>query len=775
MASQTATSKQRHHCDHDGCSKSYLRVEHLNRHRLTHQERAFSCFLCKKPFTRNDLLQAHIRRHEDVNLENVDKPREITPPPCDHGDHQEPSRKRTKAGWDSSARPFAPPGEIDFESAPLQQSARVDVRSDPYSMAEPQGFPLERVIFGAPAEGPLLVQDDMQQDPEFQLDGQQMDGFDAKLMISDDLYQRLVAELPQLAPLTSDNKGSLHMLFRRGFEYMEIVMPIFHRPTCDVSDLSISVILAVCSLGGILEGNSDDHELGLVIYKHLHGSFYTVAKDQDSDWFLANIPAVLMIEHIGCYTLDHKEHVLTDVTRAMTTMKFRQGSFLSQTSHGVEMSARSLAERWKQWVESESKIRFAYYIFLADVKGSIHFMRHSMLSTSLLDLPLPYTTSIWQATTAVEWENELVRYKQATKNLATPKIGQLVALFLGHGILGHEHKLHSQDPFILEILVHAIVSKILDLGRAIPTASSKAIDLLKRSDLANGLARWKSYFDQIDVQGRETETRLSALGTYHLASILLREEISDLIAVFGTSHLGSNTADFSPTNSDDRNSKQDPSPVGKDACIHAVKIIEIYLIQISSTTVQSFYQKRTAIIACLILTTCLSKSQQPQEPKGRQVVSHNGSAENKVSQLLDLLGDPESHPLDRDSHHFEAALAVATQLVKSVRDHVATDPGDIFVSSTSKHGVIMLKFNSSELLPGSGRVPETALIPRVHSIHSRHPSQTPSWRARNMRLIKGMRSVMLTCLDINRHDFQRATASSIGMTTFSSLARQRRA
>ncbi|KAL2068940.1 hypothetical protein VTL71DRAFT_15278 [Oculimacula yallundae] len=165
MASQTPNLKQRHRCTHSGCSRSYLRVEHLNRHRLTHQEPAFLCYICKRPFTRNDLLQAHItRQHKDsfaqdtlkeTNNQQHEGPLQLpqTPPSSQETHQQAPAKRQiTKPGWDSSARPFAPPGEIDFGPAPPYPpplNLSNDVRSEREQGSEPLGFPLERVIFGA--------------------------------------------------------------------------------------------------------------------------------------------------------------------------------------------------------------------------------------------------------------------------------------------------------------------------------------------------------------------------------------------------------------------------------------------------------------------------------------------------------------------------------------------------------------------------------------------------------------------------------------------------
>ncbi|KAH8688775.1 putative krueppel c2h2-type zinc finger protein [Talaromyces proteolyticus] len=52
-------------CTEPGCGKTFLRAEHLSRHRLNHQpKQIFQCASCPKRFVRKDLLRRHERRHE---------------------------------------------------------------------------------------------------------------------------------------------------------------------------------------------------------------------------------------------------------------------------------------------------------------------------------------------------------------------------------------------------------------------------------------------------------------------------------------------------------------------------------------------------------------------------------------------------------------------------------------------------------------------------------------------------------------------------------------
>lgn len=155
-------------------------------------------------------------------------------------------------------------------------------------------------------------------------------------------------------------------------------------------------------------------------------------------------------------------------------------------------------------------------------------MKPLILSTSMLDLPLSCSSKVWYAKTTGGWENEISKFKDTAKNLSPIELCSLMAIFLGDGHPGHEYNHYFHDHGILDIFIHALESEVLDLGRASPSASSKAIDILRRSDLTNALVRWEAYFHQLN-----TEPQLQRCGlvvTYHLATILLQEDISALVS-----------------------------------------------------------------------------------------------------------------------------------------------------------------------------------------------------------------------------------------------------
>ena len=65
--SQASSNSPLLHCTYEGCSKTYSRREHLNRHLKLHMgiepERPYYCLDCGKTFTRKEHLLRHRRGH----------------------------------------------------------------------------------------------------------------------------------------------------------------------------------------------------------------------------------------------------------------------------------------------------------------------------------------------------------------------------------------------------------------------------------------------------------------------------------------------------------------------------------------------------------------------------------------------------------------------------------------------------------------------------------------------------------------------------------------
>ncbi|GAA6014946.1 hypothetical protein JCM11491_002366 [Sporobolomyces phaffii] len=111
-----AEEGKRYACDYDGCTKSFSRPDHLNRHKLNHNPTTiFNCDRCSKTFVRMDLLTRHSERHDKREKEKGDESGELrtrndttVPPP----------RKRAKSIKETKQQPTPPTKKIDIPTVP---------------------------------------------------------------------------------------------------------------------------------------------------------------------------------------------------------------------------------------------------------------------------------------------------------------------------------------------------------------------------------------------------------------------------------------------------------------------------------------------------------------------------------------------------------------------------------------------------------------------------------------------------------------------------------
>ncbi|KAI1340308.1 fungal-specific transcription factor domain-containing protein [Xylariaceae sp. FL0016] len=66
---QGAAAGRSYTCDYEGCGRSFTRSEHLHRHQKNHGEGAHTCPRCRAHFKRQDLLERHLARHRERDLE----------------------------------------------------------------------------------------------------------------------------------------------------------------------------------------------------------------------------------------------------------------------------------------------------------------------------------------------------------------------------------------------------------------------------------------------------------------------------------------------------------------------------------------------------------------------------------------------------------------------------------------------------------------------------------------------------------------------------------
>ncbi|OBT65092.1 hypothetical protein VE03_05224 [Pseudogymnoascus sp. 23342-1-I1] len=398
--------------------------------------------------------------------------------------------------------------------------------------------------------------------------------------MSQDVYEKLTAELPVLTKLYLGDRVSLLQLYNHGLDYSNLCMPFFHRPTLNLENLPPQLILTICSLGACTSDDEAIRETGKAIHTHVWRQTFLAAMDarQVDVWTLQTM---VLLEHIGFYALSRSAHEKADVFHAMVVTLARRSSLLAQNFDSSNGSRLSLEKQWEEWAERETIIRVAYTIFIHDVDYTIHFMHPALLTLGMLKLPLPSPPSLWLVKSAADWS------RQTKNSRPPPRTSSLRTLRSALELLIPVHCTHSRprrratlqlfcsSAFTLQILVHGLASAVFEHKfRGVEAGYSPSLQLLQIRDFEEGLASWMVCFERLAPETGCTELARSALVTYHFTSILLRESLSDILMAAGTAYSWGRAV--TPQRAQDAFLPLvSTQPVGQDAYRHALKILSL--------------------------------------------------------------------------------------------------------------------------------------------------------------------------------------------------------
>ncbi|KAI1335659.1 fungal-specific transcription factor domain-containing protein [Xylariaceae sp. FL0016] len=461
-----------HQCGHEGCSRSFKRREHLSRHRLNHQPRKIhQCHVCDKDFVRLDLLQRHMRRHDNGMVYRRTG-----------GYTTSGSPKSTRSGRESvqiNAMEIDPADEATDKTDVANSSSMASVGDRDSHRGDLSGVPAELnsstsvetldvehlTFFDGSNDGAGLNQDldwlfgatpwDMSTAewttaPESKASQSSMTSLAPE---EEPLRNNMVPREKVLSALTSlpievlesafFEPVNLEQFMLRYWEDYNTHFSLFHKPTFSVRSAPPLLLVALLTLGATLSPNDEHYRVAEEIHQNLRWLIFTSPEFQAPAplWI---IQALLIVQSYEKMFSTRRQHEMAHIFHYSVITLMRRGSCYSLDMEG-DGDTSSIERTWHRWAETEMSYRAAYFAFVMDSQHTSLFGHTAALSITDIQLPLPCSEALWNAQNAAAWNSERSRAP------STPRF--LSAL---RALLSHHPIPHTYSPFARFVLLHGL-------------------------------------------------------------------------------------------------------------------------------------------------------------------------------------------------------------------------------------------------------------------------------------------------------------------------------
>ncbi|OOQ83322.1 hypothetical protein PEBR_35100 [Penicillium brasilianum] len=490
-------------CKEPGCDRSFIRQEHLQRHRLNHQPaEIFSCDLCPKSFVRQDLYRRHKLRHargmffrntggivfssssagipssEDrsglsqlfqrpqvrvmqtqnasgiIPDEPLDLEKDITFPTKDDelnsfwtGIDQVPS---LQDGLDWFFEPME--GNSDRANSPLPPQFEPDVS---IQIQLPTLHDSDSRSRGKIADEEVDIFVDMNAGTH-----QDNDWAFARSNMLDSVSQ-LDMQVLQSPFFEIDNLKFFLSLY---FKHYHPHFPIVHQATFSVLACHPLLLIAILDLGSAMAVDEMLFHMGQQVHNILRLTIL------NSGIFEPPIPlwclqALLLVQAYGKMISSRKNYEMAHIFHGTILTMMIRGSFYlaASTSHPSDPN-EPLQESWCRWIGEESWRRTAFFAFVMDAQHACVFGHSPVLSVVDMRISLPCLESIWECTSAETWQG-LTRPEMTAslflptlksllrENVVPPHCSEYARFVLLHGLMSLQTHLQAGSRLTLGIEV----------------------------------------------------------------------------------------------------------------------------------------------------------------------------------------------------------------------------------------------------------------------------------------------------------------------------------
>ncbi|KAK5116829.1 hypothetical protein LTR85_009089 [Meristemomyces frigidus] len=259
-------------------------------------------------------------------------------------------------------------------------------------------------------------------------------------------------------------------------------------------------------------------------------------------WILQTI---LLVECFGKSRAGQKQHDMSHLFHGLLINLIRRSDCQTVKPETLQESTGSLIDSWMAWVEAEQKKRLALLCFMWDVQHALLFCQSLCMSAFELRSTLPCDQSLWEASSAEQWQDLCKRQKPSPLFLTVLKTYLSAE---GTHTSGHLNALSHT------ILLHGLMSVSWDMKRRDQTSlgfmGNDTVLGRWQSRMAAAYDAWKAAFDEHTTsmaksagshsspavspeQQRRARRELAIFSTaytaiYHAAHVILHAEFLDL-------------------------------------------------------------------------------------------------------------------------------------------------------------------------------------------------------------------------------------------------------
>ncbi|KAL4995574.1 cytochrome P450 [Aspergillus recurvatus] len=505
------------------CSKRYTKREHLQ---------PYPCRICGRCFSRQDVLNRHIRVHSDLGRPSAAQ----ASANIDVGHQKLPLILTTPTDWPSMSDHDASLAQVrDSRCLPLHETPMDDTRPVPTELASGLLWPdseelLENImsidpttwqqpialapstlgILDAPGE---LTANSYQQSPG---NGTIADDGRQAVQSLDSLINDTFSTVTAPASLTGLTSrfldGSLHMFF----ENVIPMFPIFHRPTFVFRDCAPPLLLNAISLGALFLGSADAVAKADVLWRLSHTAVATswhtiITRRRPSD-------SCAGVELVQTVLLSQIYAALSKNRTFRTTSQVFHGLGIHWASHcGMYDAANAVTlprltdspdikrEAWYRWIAQETMLRTLLGLYIVDgvvsqFSGNPTFARHT--ANPLL---LPSCGAVFDASSADDW----IQLMQQNRAVQTRFCDVYHDLFKGSRDGLSSPSLYDVSPFHHKVVLEGIRCLVSEMNRTNPPP----VGMPSKQDLMSVLRKLRQHI--LNSHCLTPTDRLTALLQWH--------------------------------------------------------------------------------------------------------------------------------------------------------------------------------------------------------------------------------------------------------------------